>query len=125
MEQWWLRPSRGWDGASHLPLGLTCHLLLDHRCHIISQFNQGLYDCVIATDAEVLGPPVKGKGKQRGKGPKGERQVHVSLLPVLLRETCLSAFQKTLKLGCRGGKLGPQSLPCPRGPWPPWSGEGE
>ncbi|NP_001231472.1 probable ATP-dependent RNA helicase DDX56 [Sus scrofa] len=52
---------------------LNGELPLRSRCHIISQFNQGLYDCVIATDAEVLGPPVKGKGKQRGKGPKGER----------------------------------------------------
>uniref|UniRef100_A0A4X1UBX1 Probable ATP-dependent RNA helicase DDX56 n=1 Tax=Sus scrofa TaxID=9823 RepID=A0A4X1UBX1_PIG len=51
---------------------LNGELPLRSRCHII-QFNQGLYDCVIATDAEVLGPPVKGKGKQRGKGPKGER----------------------------------------------------
>uniref|UniRef100_A0A8C3VTI0 Probable ATP-dependent RNA helicase DDX56 n=1 Tax=Catagonus wagneri TaxID=51154 RepID=A0A8C3VTI0_9CETA len=52
---------------------LNGELPLRSRCHIISQFNQGLYDCVIATDAEVLGPPVKGRGKHRGKGPKGDR----------------------------------------------------
>lgn len=56
----------------HVP---TCvlngELPVRSRCHIISQFNQGFYDCVIATDAEVLGAPVK--GKRRGKGPKGNR----------------------------------------------------
>uniref|UniRef100_A0A8C2NCZ7 Probable ATP-dependent RNA helicase DDX56 n=1 Tax=Capra hircus TaxID=9925 RepID=A0A8C2NCZ7_CAPHI len=45
--------------------------VLNGECHIISQFNQGFYDCVIATDAEVLGPPVK--GKHRGKGPKRDK----------------------------------------------------
>ncbi|XP_036720221.1 probable ATP-dependent RNA helicase DDX56 [Balaenoptera musculus] len=50
---------------------LNGELPLRSRCHIISQFNQGLYDCVIATDAEVLGSPVK--GKHRGKGPKRNR----------------------------------------------------
>ena len=44
---------------------------VDCRCHIISQFNQGLYDCVIATDAEILGPQVK--GKRRGRGSKGNK----------------------------------------------------
>ncbi|XP_070121659.1 probable ATP-dependent RNA helicase DDX56 isoform X3 [Equus przewalskii] len=50
---------------------LNGELPLRSRCHIISQFNQGFYDCVIATDAEVLGAPVK--GKRQGKGPKGDR----------------------------------------------------
>ncbi|XP_037693176.1 probable ATP-dependent RNA helicase DDX56 isoform X3 [Choloepus didactylus] len=50
---------------------LNGELPLRSRCHIISQFNQGFYDCVIATDAEVLGAPVK--GKQRGKGAKGAK----------------------------------------------------
>ncbi|XP_015423711.1 PREDICTED: probable ATP-dependent RNA helicase DDX56 isoform X1 [Myotis davidii] len=50
---------------------LNGELPLRSRCHIISQFNQGFYDCVIATDAEVLGAPVK--GKRQGKGPKGNR----------------------------------------------------
>ncbi|XP_045350118.1 probable ATP-dependent RNA helicase DDX56 isoform X1 [Leopardus geoffroyi] len=50
---------------------LNGELPLRSRCHIISQFNQGFYDCVIATDTEVLGAPVK--GKRRGKGPKGDR----------------------------------------------------
>ncbi|KAI5235653.1 probable ATP-dependent RNA helicase DDX56 isoform X1 [Manis pentadactyla] len=50
---------------------LNGELPLHSRCHIISQFNQGFYDCVIATDAEVLGAPVK--GRRRGKGPKGDR----------------------------------------------------
>lgn len=50
---------------------LNGELPLRSRCHIISQFNQGFYDCVIATDAEVLGPPVK--GKHRGKGPKRDK----------------------------------------------------
>lgn len=44
---------------------------MGYRCHIISQFNQGLYDCIIATDAEVLGASVR--GKRRGKGHKGDR----------------------------------------------------
>lgn len=51
--------------AAEPPSFLAC------RCHIISQFNQGFYDCVIATDAEVLGAPVK--GKRRGRGSKGDR----------------------------------------------------
>uniref|UniRef100_A0A8C9A7I8 Probable ATP-dependent RNA helicase DDX56 n=1 Tax=Prolemur simus TaxID=1328070 RepID=A0A8C9A7I8_PROSS len=50
---------------------LNGELPLRSRCHIISQFNQGFYDSVIATDAEVLGPPVK--GKRRGRGPKGDK----------------------------------------------------
>nr|XP_035941127.1 probable ATP-dependent RNA helicase DDX56 isoform X3 [Halichoerus grypus] len=50
---------------------LNGELPLCSRCHIISQFNQGFYDCVIATDAEVLGAPVK--GKRRGRGSKGDR----------------------------------------------------
>nr|KAF6418187.1 DEAD-box helicase 56 [Rousettus aegyptiacus] len=49
---------------------LNGELPLRSRCHIISQFNQGLYDCVIATDAEVLGASVR--GKRRGKGHKGD-----------------------------------------------------
>lgn len=48
---------------------LNGELPLQSRCHIISQFNQGFYDCVIATDTEVLGTVVK--GKRRGKGLKG------------------------------------------------------
>ncbi|XP_044516983.1 probable ATP-dependent RNA helicase DDX56 isoform X1 [Gracilinanus agilis] len=50
---------------------LNGELPLRSRCHIISQFNQGFYDCVIATDEEVLGAPFK--GKRRGQGSKGER----------------------------------------------------
>ncbi|XP_040820765.1 probable ATP-dependent RNA helicase DDX56 isoform X2 [Ochotona curzoniae] len=50
---------------------LNGELPLRSRCHIISQFNQGFYDCVIATDAQVLGPPAK--GKQRGRGTKGDK----------------------------------------------------
>ncbi|XP_074066169.1 putative ATP-dependent RNA helicase DDX56 [Macrotis lagotis] len=50
---------------------LNGELPLRSRCHIISQFNQGFYDCVIATDEEVLGAPVK--GKRRNQGAKGER----------------------------------------------------
>lgn len=61
----------GWEGASTSLLGLTMPPLWGHRCHIISQFNHGFYDCVIATDTEVLGAPVK--GKRQGKGPKGDR----------------------------------------------------
>lgn len=61
----------GWEGDSSCLLGPTLPLPSGHRCHIISQFNQGFYDCVIATDTEVLGALVK--GKRRGKGPKGDR----------------------------------------------------
>ncbi|XP_004708239.1 probable ATP-dependent RNA helicase DDX56 [Echinops telfairi] len=50
---------------------LNGELPLRSRCHIIAQFNQGLYDCVIATDAEILGNPLK--GKRRGRGAKGDR----------------------------------------------------
>ncbi|CAO2631662.1 Probable ATP-dependent RNA helicase DDX56 [Lemmus lemmus] len=49
---------------------LNGELPLRSRCHIISQFNQGFFDCVIATDAKILGPPVK--GKWRGRGTKGD-----------------------------------------------------
>ncbi|XP_004676599.1 PREDICTED: probable ATP-dependent RNA helicase DDX56 [Condylura cristata] len=50
---------------------LNGELPLHSRCHIISQFNQGFYDCVIATDTEVLGNLVK--GKRRGKGSKKDK----------------------------------------------------
>lgn len=61
----------GVGGVPRLALGLRLLPLLGRRCHIISQFNQGFYDCVIATDAEVLGAPIK--GKRRGRGSKGDR----------------------------------------------------
>ncbi|KAM5274642.1 putative ATP-dependent RNA helicase DDX56 isoform 1-T1 [Ctenodactylus gundi] len=56
----------------HIPACvLNGELPLHSRCHIISQFNQGFYDCVIATDAEVLGSPAK--GRRRGRGSKGDK----------------------------------------------------
>ncbi|XP_036183047.1 probable ATP-dependent RNA helicase DDX56 isoform X2 [Myotis myotis] len=61
---------------------LNGELPLRSRCHIISQFNQGFYDCVIATDAEVLGAPVK--GKRQGKGPKGNRTARANNPGVVL-----------------------------------------
>ncbi|RVE55659.1 hypothetical protein OJAV_G00234170 [Oryzias javanicus] len=50
--------------ASELPV--------QSRCHIITQFNQGFYDIIIATDEQSLSPPAgssqtKGKEKKEGK----------------------------------------------------------
>lgn len=77
-EQSWKRKSQntvvmmlGVGGPFSWLWGLILSLLLGCRCHIISQFNQGFYDCVIATDAEVLGSLVK--GRRRGRGSRGTR----------------------------------------------------
>lgn len=52
------------------------------RCHAVSQFNQGIYDIIIASDELVLDAPHKranGKTVQAGgKLPKGDRESGVS-----------------------------------------------
>uniref|UniRef100_A0A3P8XDZ8 Probable ATP-dependent RNA helicase DDX56 n=1 Tax=Esox lucius TaxID=8010 RepID=A0A3P8XDZ8_ESOLU len=53
---------------------LNSELPVHSRCHIITQFNQGFYDYIIATDEEVLADPERRKrripGKQGGVAPK-------------------------------------------------------
>uniref|UniRef100_A0A3P8XE10 Probable ATP-dependent RNA helicase DDX56 n=1 Tax=Esox lucius TaxID=8010 RepID=A0A3P8XE10_ESOLU len=57
---------------------LNSELPVHSRCHIITQFNQGFYDYIIATDEEVLADPAtkgqaaegKGKKKKKNPGPK-------------------------------------------------------
>ncbi|XP_069475063.1 probable ATP-dependent RNA helicase DDX56 [Ambystoma mexicanum] len=44
---------------------LNSELPVRSRCHIISQFNQGIYDYIIATDEHVLAEPT-GQNKQEG-----------------------------------------------------------
>ncbi|KAM4532202.1 LOW QUALITY PROTEIN: putative ATP-dependent RNA helicase DDX56 [Fundulus diaphanus] len=51
---------------------LNSELPVQSRCHIISQFNQGFYDILIATDEQSLAEPAassSGKGKKK-KGPE-------------------------------------------------------
>ncbi|XP_035996482.1 probable ATP-dependent RNA helicase DDX56 isoform X2 [Fundulus heteroclitus] len=51
---------------------LNSELPVQSRCHIISQFNQGFYDIIIATDEQSLAEPAassSGKGKKK-KGPE-------------------------------------------------------
>ncbi|XP_033845778.1 probable ATP-dependent RNA helicase DDX56 [Periophthalmus magnuspinnatus] len=59
---------------------LNSELPVQSRCHIITQFNRGFYDYIIATDEESLAEPsnasqvTAGKGKKRatGKGSKNK-----------------------------------------------------
>lgn len=62
---------------------LNSELPVQSRCHIISQFNQGVYDYIIATDEHVLAEPAgqtkqeagkKSKKKKPGKGDGGRDQ---------------------------------------------------
>ncbi|RVE67236.1 hypothetical protein OJAV_G00115500 [Oryzias javanicus] len=53
--------------ASELPV--------QSRCHIITQFNQGFYDIIIATDEQSLSPPAgssQTKGKEKKEGNNSE-----------------------------------------------------
>ncbi|XP_060643413.2 probable ATP-dependent RNA helicase DDX56 [Anolis sagrei] len=56
---------------------LNSELPAKSRCHIISQFNKGFYDYIIATDEQDLADPERppeGKRRKRGgKGHKGEK----------------------------------------------------
>ncbi|KAK5879092.1 hypothetical protein CesoFtcFv8_024431 [Champsocephalus esox] len=59
---------------------LNSELPVQSRCHIITQFNQGFYDYIIATDEQSLAdpaaapPPTAGKGKKKKKNTdKGGR----------------------------------------------------
>uniref|UniRef100_A0A8C7L7X7 Probable ATP-dependent RNA helicase DDX56 n=1 Tax=Oncorhynchus kisutch TaxID=8019 RepID=A0A8C7L7X7_ONCKI len=55
---------------------LNSELPVHSRCHIITQFNQGFYDYIIATDEQVLADPTttaqatEGKGKKKKKNDK-------------------------------------------------------
>ncbi|TNN41983.1 putative ATP-dependent RNA helicase DDX56 [Liparis tanakae] len=56
---------------------LNSELPVQSRCHIITQFNQGFYDYIIATDEESLADPAAapqaGKGKKKKKKKSTER----------------------------------------------------
>lgn len=43
------------------------------RCHIISQFNQGFYDYIIATDEQGLENPTIPAKKEEEKGKKKKK----------------------------------------------------
>ncbi|XP_024113491.1 probable ATP-dependent RNA helicase DDX56 [Oryzias melastigma] len=53
---------------------LNSELPVQSRCHIITQFNQGFYDIIIATDEQSLSPPAgssQTKGKEKKNANKG------------------------------------------------------
>ncbi|KAM8828227.1 putative ATP-dependent RNA helicase DDX56 isoform 1-T4 [Spinachia spinachia] len=55
---------------------LNSELPVQSRCHIITQFNQGFYDYIIATDEQSLAdaaapPPPLGKGKKKRSSERG------------------------------------------------------
>ncbi|XP_071754922.1 putative ATP-dependent RNA helicase DDX56 [Centroberyx gerrardi] len=58
---------------------LNSELPVQSRCHIITQFNQGFYDYIIATDEQSLADPTAapsttaGKGKKKKAAAKGGR----------------------------------------------------
>ncbi|XP_070706083.1 probable ATP-dependent RNA helicase DDX56 [Pempheris klunzingeri] len=58
---------------------LNSELPVQSRCHIITQFNQGFYDCIIATDEQIMADPAAtaqtpaGKGKKKKAAEKGGR----------------------------------------------------
>ncbi|XP_066507237.1 probable ATP-dependent RNA helicase DDX56 [Hoplias malabaricus] len=52
---------------------LNSELPIHSRCHIISQFNQGFYDYIIATDEQGLENPASGSQSTEGKGKKKKK----------------------------------------------------
>lgn len=44
------------------------------RCHIISQFNQGFYDYIIAADEESLAVPAEGTASAEAAAGKGKKK---------------------------------------------------
>ncbi|KAL6096438.1 ddx56 [Pungitius sinensis] len=57
---------------------LNAELPVQSRCHIITQFNQGFYDYIIATDEQSLAdpaaaPPPPAKGKKKSSSERGGR----------------------------------------------------
>lgn len=44
------------------------------RCHIISQFNQGFYDYIIAADEESLAVPAEGAASAEVAAGKGKKK---------------------------------------------------
>nr|XP_046173983.1 probable ATP-dependent RNA helicase DDX56 isoform X2 [Oncorhynchus gorbuscha] len=66
---------------------LNSELPVHSRCHIITQFNQGFYDYIIATDEQVLADPTtttaqaaegKGKKKKKNAGRAKDKEYGVS-----------------------------------------------
>uniref|UniRef100_A0A4W5MK55 Probable ATP-dependent RNA helicase DDX56 n=1 Tax=Hucho hucho TaxID=62062 RepID=A0A4W5MK55_9TELE len=63
---------------------LNSELPVHSRCHIITQFNLGCYDYIIATDEQVLADPtttaqaVEGKGKKKNAGRAKDKEYGVS-----------------------------------------------
>ena len=63
-----LRPLLSRDPFADLPFCRhTPAFFLSCRCHVVDEFNRGIYDYIIATD-EVLELPSQVAGKGRGKG---------------------------------------------------------
>ncbi|XP_070991005.1 probable ATP-dependent RNA helicase DDX56 isoform X2 [Oncorhynchus clarkii lewisi] len=52
---------------------LNSELPVHSRCHIITQFNQGFYDYIIATDEQVLADPTTTAQAAEGKGKKKKK----------------------------------------------------
>ncbi|XP_054468117.1 probable ATP-dependent RNA helicase DDX56 [Anoplopoma fimbria] len=52
---------------------LNSELPVQSRCHIITQFNQGFYDYIIATDEESLADPTAAAQAAAGKGKKKKK----------------------------------------------------
>ncbi|KAK6305076.1 hypothetical protein J4Q44_G00238560 [Coregonus suidteri] len=53
---------------------LNSELPVHSRCHIITQFNQGFYDYIIATDEQVLADPTTSAQAAEGKGKKKKKK---------------------------------------------------
>lgn len=51
-------------------ISVTAPLLCSTRCHIITQFNQGFYDYIIATDEQSLADPTAAAQTPAAKGKK-------------------------------------------------------
>ena len=49
---------------------LNCELPVTSRCHIVEQFNAGMYDIIIASDEKSLDDPTNGQGAQPESKPK-------------------------------------------------------
>jgi len=53
---------------------LNCELPVTSRCHIVEQFNAGMYDIIVASDEKSLDDPTNGQGAPEPKAKKGKRK---------------------------------------------------
>ena len=59
---------------------LNCELPVTSRCHIVEQFNAGMYDIIVASDEKSLDDPTLGKGNHSDPKAKKVFSIHKRFL---------------------------------------------